>query len=66
MTPVLTKVTTRGSALLLYCNLTRSSAVADRPRDASRLSVVSFNSTIPRTQCYIISYFGFGFISAYN
>ena len=41
MTPVLTKVTTRGSALLLYCNLTRSSAVADRPRDASRLSVLA-------------------------
>jgi len=47
---------------------TSSSAVAKRPRDASCLSVVSFNSTIPRAQFFIISYryFGFGFTSAYN
>jgi len=38
---------------------TRSSAVAEKPRDASCLSVVSFNSTIPRAQSFIISYFGF-------
>jgi len=36
---------------------TSSSALAERPRDASCLSVVSFNSTIPRAhflsvQCY--------------
>ena len=43
-----------------------ASAVAKRPRDASCLSVVSFNSTIPRAQFFIISYFGFGFTSAYN
>ena len=41
-------------------------AVAKRPRDASCLSVVSFNSTIPRAHFFIISYFGFGFTSAYN
>ena len=42
---------------------TKSSAVAERPRDASSLTVVSFNSrpTIPRVQYFIISYFGFGF-----
>ena len=33
---------------------TRSSAVAERPRDASCLSVVSFNSTIPRAQSSVI------------
>jgi len=31
---------------------TSSSAVAKRPRDASCLSVVSFNSTIPRAQFF--------------
>ena len=46
---------------------TSNSAVAKRPRDASCLSVVSCNSTIPRAQFFfIISYFGFGFTSAYN
>jgi len=45
---------------------TSSSAVAKRPRDASYLSVVSFNSTIPRAQFFFISYFGFGFTSTYN
>ena len=40
---------------------TRSPAVAERPRDASCLSVVSFNSTIHRAQSFIISYFGFRF-----
>jgi len=42
---------------------TRSSAVAERPRDASCLSVVSLNITIHRTQSFI-SYFGFRFINA--
>jgi len=46
--------------------MTSNSAVAERPRDASCLSVVSFNSTIPRAQFYIIIYFGFWFTSAYN
>ena len=45
---------------------TSSSAVAKRPRDASCLSVDSFNNTIPRAQFFIISYFGFIFTSAYN
>ena len=44
----------------------RSSAVAERPRDASCLSVVRFNSTIPRAQSFIINYVGFRFINAYN
>ena len=33
---------------------TSSSAVAKRPRDASCMSVVSFNSTIPRAQFFFI------------
>jgi len=41
---------------------TRSSAVAERPRDASCLSVVSFN--IPTAQFFITSYCGFRFTSA--
>ena len=46
--------------------VTRSSAVAERPRDASCLSVVSFNSTIPWAQSFIISYSGFTFTNTYN
>ena len=47
--------------------VTSSSAVTKTPRDASRLSVVSFNSTALRAQfILIISYFGFGFTGAYN
>jgi len=38
--------------------LTSSPAVTERPRDASCLSVVSFNSTIRRAQSSIISHFG--------
>jgi len=45
---------------------TRSSAVTERPRDATCLSVVNFNSKIPRAQSFIVSYFGFGFTNAYN
>ena len=37
-------------------HLTRSSAVAHRPRDASCLSVVSFNSTKRRAESFIVSY----------
>jgi len=46
---------------------TSSYAVAERPRNASCLSVVSFNSTtIPRPQSIIISYFEFRFTNAYT
>jgi len=38
---------------------TRSPAVAHMSHDASCLSAVSFNSTIPRAQSFIISYFDF-------
>ena len=47
--------------LLLIVSLTRSSVVAERPRDASCLSVVSFSSTIARTPSFIISYFDYRF-----
>jgi len=46
--------------------VTRLSAVAERTRDASCLSVVSFNSTVPPAHSFIITYFGFRFINAYN
>jgi len=36
------------------CFITRSSAIADRQRDALCLSVVSFSDTIPRPQSFII------------
>ena len=49
-----------------YRYRTSSSAVADRPCDASRMSVVSFNSTIRRAQSSVIGYFGFIFTAAYN
>jgi len=45
---------------------TRSSAVAERPHDSSCLSVVNFNSTIPRAQSFVISNFGFRFTNAYS
>jgi len=45
---------------------TSSSAVAKRPRDASCLSVVSFNTTKRRAQSFIVSYIGYIFITAYN
>jgi len=54
------------SRKVIYSVSTNSSAVAKRARDVSCLSVVSFNSTIPRAQFFIISYFGLGFTSAYN
>ena len=43
-----------------------SSAVAERPHDASCLSVVSFNSIIPRAQYSITGYFSFKFTAAYS
>ena len=47
---------------------TRSSAVAKRPRDASCLSVVSFNSTKRRAEFFdgIVSYIRYRFITACN
>jgi len=48
---------------------TSSSAVAKRPRDNSCLSVISFIASIVQyleRSFFIISYFGFGFTSAYN
>jgi len=44
----------------------RGSAIAERPRDTSCLSEVSFSSTIPRAKCYIIIYVGLRFTNAYN
>ena len=43
---------------------TSSSAVAKRPRDASCLSVVSFNGTKRRVESFIVSYVGYRFITA--
>ena len=50
---------------IVFCSLrptggliTSSSAVAKRPRDASCLSVVSFNSTKRRVEAIIVSYVG--------
>ena len=48
------------------CFEARSSALAERPRDASCLSVVSFNSTTRQARSSIIGYFGFRFTAAYN
>ena len=45
---------------------TSSSAVAKKPRDASCLSVVSFNSTKRRLESFIVSYVGYRFIIAYS
>jgi len=43
---------------------TSSHAVAERPRDASCLSLVSFSSTIRRAQSSVISYFCFRLTAA--
>jgi len=43
---------------------TSSSAAAKRPRDASCLSVVSFNSTKRRVESFIVSYVSYRFITA--
>jgi len=45
---------------------TRSSAVAEKPRDASCLSVVTFSNTISQAPSFIISFLGFRFTNAYN
>jgi len=47
---------------VFLAQLTSNPAVAERPHNASCLSVVSFNSTIHRAQSSIISYY----ISASN
>jgi len=44
--------------------ITSSSAVAMLPRDASCLSVVSFNSTKRRVVFFIVSYVGYRFVTA--
>ena len=41
-----------------------SSTVANRPYDASCLSVVSFNSTKRRVESFIVSYVGYRVITA--
>jgi len=43
---------------------TSSTAVAKRPRDASCLSVVSFNSTKRRVESFIVTYVDYRFITA--
>ena len=55
----------RNKSVAMY---TTSSAIAERPRDASCLSVVSFNSTstLPPARSFIIGYFDFIFTTAYN
>ena len=46
--------------------LTSSSATIEKPRDASCLSVIRFNSTIPQAHSFIISYFGFRFTTVHD
>jgi len=48
----------------IYVSVTRSSAVAKRPRDASCPSVVSFNSTKRRVESFIVSYVCYRVITA--
>jgi len=43
-----------------------SPAVAERPRDASCLSVVCYNSKTRRAQSSVVSYFRFRFTAAYK
>ena len=45
---------------------TSSPAIAERPRDTSCLSVVSFNNTIRRMQSSVISYLGCRFTAAHK
>jgi len=61
-----TRLSHKAALAVASGGLTSSYAAAKRPRDASCLSVVSFNCTIPRAQFFIISFFGFRFSSAYN
>ena len=52
--------------LLSTLLITSSSAVAKRPREASYLSVVSFNSTKRRVESFIVSYVGYRFVTAWS
>ena len=52
------------SQRIILTKTTSSSAVAKRPRDASCLSVVSFNSTKRRVESFIVSYVGYRFVTA--
>ena len=60
--------TTVNISLIIMCIIKYKKLCCRRQvaRDASCLSVVSFNSTIPRARSSIISYFGFRFTNAYN
>ena len=49
-----------------HCFTEQVALLSQRLRNALCLSVVSFNSIIPQAQLFIISYFGFGFTSAYK
>jgi len=49
-----------------YENATSSSAVEQRPCNASCLSVVSFNSTKCLAESFIVIYIGYRFITACN
>jgi len=59
--PVILEQTTHVIPVHIY---TSSSAVAKRPRAASCLSVVSFNSTERRVESFIVSYVGYRFVTA--
>jgi len=48
----------------IHSSTTSSSALAKRPRDASRLSVVSLNSIKRRVESFIVSYVGYRFVTA--
>jgi len=50
--------------ICIVYNKTSSSAVAKRPRDASCLPVVSFNSTKRRVESFIVSHVGYRFVTA--
>jgi len=68
---VLVEKTRRAAALKTDCSLQpmkqgARDASQHRAADASCLSVVSFNITVPRAQSFIISYFGFLFTNAYS
>jgi len=54
------------SLAVLGVSRPNSSAVTQKPRDVSRLSVVRFSSTIRRAQSSIIGYFGFRFTVQLN
>ena len=65
---VSTRVCLQIHPLLFSCTtpITSNSAVTKRPRDASCLLAVSFNSTKHRTESFIVSYTRYRFITACN